>query len=53
MLTWKEVEVNSRDASWGYRGYEGVVFKPPAIRGFPAFPVFVKELELRQPGNVP
>ena len=45
---WLEIGVNTNNASRGYCGYEGVVFRPPESRFLPPYPVFVKELELRR-----
>ena len=45
---WVEIGVDANNVSRGYRGYEGVVFKPPGSWFLPPHPVFVKELELRR-----
>ena len=45
---WWEIGMDANNASKGYRGYEGVVFKPKGSRFLPPHPVFVKELELRR-----
>ena len=44
---WMEIAVNAEEASKGYLGYEGVVFKPPGSSFLPPHPAFVKELEVR------
>jgi len=47
-ISWLEMGVDAENASKGYRGYEGVVLKPPG-RGFlPPHPTFVKKLELHR-----
>ena len=43
---WLEADADANNVSRGYRGYEGVVFKPKGSRFLPLHPVFVKELEL-------
>ena len=43
---WLEMVVDARNVSKGYRGYEGVVFRPPGSSFLPLHPVFVKELDL-------
>ena len=45
---WAEIEVDANNVGRGYRGFEGVVFKPPGSRFLPPHPVFVRELELRR-----
>ena len=45
---WLEIGVDRKNASRGYLGYEGVVFKPPGSRFLPRQPLFVKELNLRR-----
>ena len=46
-MAWTEVNVDTGNASRGYRGYEGVVYKHRSMTKFPqAFPVFVKKVQL-------
>ena len=46
-IGWMDIRADGKSAGKGYRGYEGVVLKPPS-RGFlPYYPVFVKELNIR------
>ena len=43
---WLEIVVDANNVSKGYRGYNGVVFKPPESKFLPPHPVYVKKLEL-------
>ena len=45
-IEWLEIGVEAKNASKGYREYEGVVFKQLGSRFLPRHPTFVKELEL-------
>ena len=45
---WVEISVDAKNASKGYRGYNGVMFTPPGTQSLPVHPVFVKELELQR-----
>ena len=47
-ISWMEIDVRAKDASKGYRGYDGIVFKSGANRLLPLHPVFVKDLDLRR-----
>ena len=47
-IEWAEIRVDAKNASKGYRGYEGVVFKPPGSWFLPRHPVFVRGLELHR-----
>ena len=46
-IGWMEIRADGRNAGKGYRGYEGVVLKPPGSWFLPPHPVFVKELDVR------
>ena len=47
-IEWMETDVSAKEASKGYRGYDGVVFKPKGSWFLPLHPVFVKELALHR-----
>ena len=48
-MAWMEVNVDMSNASKGYRGYEGVVYKHRSMIRFPqVFPVFVKKVQLER-----
>ena len=47
-VAWYEVGVDTKNASKGHCGYEGVIVKAPQNRSRPRHPMFVKELELHR-----
>ena len=47
-IEWAEIQVDAKNASKGYRGYEGMVFEPPGSWFLPRHPVFVRGLELHR-----
>ena len=48
-MAWMEMNVDMNNASRGYRGYGGVVYKHRSMSRFPqVFPVFVKKIQLER-----
>lgn len=47
-IAWSEISVDAKNASKGFLGHDGVIFKPPGSWFLPPHPVFVKDLNLSQ-----